>query len=142
MVYGPGVQPPFSTTGPLLSPSQTQPGSWLQRPNGTAGAGNSLPQQMPLMPPQVMLQYRRPQPPLHSSTPPYGQVQYGGSPPPGSAHAMQKLNEGGMPGEFWDQREQRFDPQFRPRQTHQQTHQRFHQQNSPPDGHSGVHIAC
>lgn len=47
---------------------------------------------------------------------------------------MQKMNDGGMGREFWDQREQRFDPQFRSRQGHQ----RFYPQNAPPDGgHAG-----
>lgn len=134
MVYGPG-QTPFTSAGHILPPTQPQTGPWAHRPTGSAVPGNSLPQQMPLMPPQVMLQqYQRQQAPLHSSPPlPYGQMPYGSSPPPGPDHLMQKMNEAGMGREFWDQREQRFDPQFRPRQPHQ----RFHQQNLPSDGGHG-----
>lgn len=133
MVYGPG-QSPFTSTGHMLPPAQSQNGPWAQRPAGSAVPGNSVPQQMPLMPPQVMLQYPRQQAPLHSSPPlPYTQMPYGSSPPPGPDHLMQKINETGMPREFWDQRDQRFDPQFRPRQTHH----RFHQQNLPSDGSHG-----
>lgn len=142
MVYGPG-QSPFTSTGHILPPAQPQNGPWAQRPTGPAVSGNSVPQQMPLMPPQVMLQYHRQQAPLHSSPPlPYGQMPYGSSPPPGPGpdHLMQqKMNEAGMPREFWDQREQRFEPQFRPRQPHH----RFHQQNLPSDGgHGGTHNEC
>ncbi|CAK9202987.1 unnamed protein product [Sphagnum troendelagicum] len=138
MVYGAG-QPAFSSTGPLLTPALEQPGSWLPRPSGTSGlVGNSRPQQMPLTPPQVMLQYQRP-PPLHSSPPPlYGQIPahpMHASPPPTAPHMMQKLSDGGVPGEFWDPRDQRYDPQYHTRQTLSQ--QRFHQQVSPPDANHG-----
>lgn len=135
IVYGPG-QSPFTSAGHILPTVQPQSGPWAQRPSVSAVPGNSVPQQMPLMPPQVMLQYNRQQPPLHSSPlPPYGQIPYGGSPPPGADHAMQKMNEAGMPREFWDQREQRFDPQFRPRQNHH----RNHPQNLPSDGGAFLH---
>jgi len=137
IVYGPG-QSPFTSAGHMLPPAQPQTGPWAQRPTGSAAPGNSVPQQMPLMPPQVMLQYHRQQATLHSSPPlPYGQMPYGNSPPPGPDHFMQqKMNEAGMPREFWDQREQRFDPQFRPRPPHH----RFHQQNLSSDGgHGGTH---
>ncbi|CAK9873944.1 unnamed protein product [Sphagnum jensenii] len=136
MMYGP-AQPPFSSTGPLLSPAPHQSGSWLPRPSGSVGpVGNSRPQQMALTPPQVMLQYQRP-PPLHLSSPPlYGQVPahaMHASPPPTAPHMMQKLSESGVPGELWDQH---FDPQYHAQQTLLQ--QRFHQQRSPPDGsHAG-----
>ncbi|CAM6027229.1 unnamed protein product [Sphagnum balticum] len=136
MMYGPG-QPPFSSTGPLLSPAPHQSGSWLPRPSGSVGpVGNSRPQQMALTPPQVMLQYQRP-PPLHLSSPPlYGQVPahpMHASPPPTAPHMMQKLSESGVPGELWDQH---FDPQYHAQQTLLQ--QRFHQQRSPSDGsHAG-----
>lgn len=138
MVYGPG-QTPFTSSGHILPPAQPQTGPWAQRPTGSVIPGNSVPQQMPLMPPQVMLQYHRQQAPLHSSPPlPYGQMPYGSSPPPGPDHLMQKMNEAGMPREFWDQREQRFEPQFRPRRPHQ----RFNQQNLPLDsGHGGNHCS-
>lgn len=136
MVYGSG-QSQFSA-GHMLPPAQPQGGPWAQRPIGSGGPGNSLPQQMPLMPPQVMLQqYHRQQGPLQSSPPlPYAQMPYGGSPPPGPGpdHRMQQaMNEVGMGREFWDQREQRFDPQFRPRQPQH----RFHQQNHPSEGGHG-----
>jgi hypothetical protein len=48
---------------------------------------------------------------------------------------MQKLSDGGVPGEFWDPRDQRYDPQYHARQTLSQ--QRFHQQVSPPDANHG-----
>lgn len=133
VVYGPG-QSPFTSSGHISPPAQSPSGPWAQHPTGSAVSGNSVPQQMPLMPPQVMLQYNRQQAPLHSSPPPpYGQVPYGSSPSPGPDRLMQKINETGMPRAFWDPREQRFDPQFRPRQNHQ----RFHSQNLPSDGGHG-----